>query len=64
MGERRIRVEFQDGLELKAEEFDMDTIGDNERFLQLLRRYPIETVHSRETTLEQIFIDVTGRQLV
>jgi len=63
MGERRIRVEYRDGNERKAELFGMDGIGENERFLQLLREYPIETVHSRETTLEQIFIDVTGRTL-
>lgn len=66
LGERRIRVEYRDGSEsgLLAQDFAMDGIGENERFLQLLRRYPIETIHSRETTLEQIFIDVTGRSLV
>lgn len=64
LGERRIRVEYRDGHGLKSEDFAMDGIGENERFLQLLRSYPIETMHSRETTLEQIFIDVTGRALV
>ncbi|MEK3884006.1 ABC transporter ATP-binding protein [Paenibacillus sp. PL2-23] len=65
LGARRICVEYRDGGGgLLAEEFPMDGIGENERFLQLLRQYPIETMHSRESTLEQIFIDVTGRALV
>ncbi|WP_027084495.1 ABC transporter ATP-binding protein [Cohnella panacarvi] len=63
LGVRQIRVEYRDNQELKAEDFAIDGIGGNERFLQLLRQYPIETMHSRETTLEQIFIDVTGRTL-
>ncbi len=64
LGSRRIRVEYKDGANLSVREFDMDGLGTNESFLQLLRLYPVETIHSLETTLEQIFIDVTGRTLV
>lgn len=64
LGSRRIRVEYKDGANLSVREFDMDGLGTNESFLQLLRLHPVETIHSQETTLEQIFIDVTGRTLV
>ena len=38
-------------------------IGDNADFAELLRTADIETIHTQETTLEQVFIDVTGRGL-
>ena len=38
----------------------MDGIGQNEAFIELLRTKDIETLHSGETTLEDIFIQVTG----
>lgn len=63
-GQRRIRVEYLKGQEKAAEEFAIEGIGENERFLHLIRQYPVETMHSLEATLEQIFIDVTGRTLV
>jgi fluoroquinolone transport system ATP-binding protein len=63
-GSKRVRVEYRDGLQKTAEEFPLDRIGDNERFLQLIGRYPIETMHSQEATLEQIFIQATGRNLL
>lgn len=64
LGSRRVRVEYKDGANRSVREFDMDGLGTNESFLQLLRLYSVETIHSQETTLEQIFIDVTGRTLV
>ncbi|MHA6481612.1 ABC transporter ATP-binding protein [Paenibacillus sp. strain BS8-2] len=64
LGRRRIRVEYIEGANQQAEEFEMDDLGTNESFLQLLRTHPIETIHSMETTLEQLFIDVTGKTLI
>lgn len=63
-GQRRIRVEYLKGQEKAAEEFSIEGIGENERFLHLIKKHPVETMHSLEATLEQIFIDVTGRTLV
>lgn len=62
-GQRKLRVEYLNGQEKVVEEFTIEGIGENEQFLHLLRKYPIETIHSLEGTLEQIFIDVTGRSL-
>lgn len=63
-GKKRIRVEYRIGLKQAAEEFSMEGIGQNEHFLRLIRQYPVETIHSLEATLEQIFMDVTGRNLI
>lgn len=62
-GRKRVRVEYLMGDHKAAEEFPLEGIGENESFLQLIGRYPVETIHSQEATLEQIFIETTGRSL-
>jgi len=62
-GETRIRVEYRQSGELCSTEFSLDAIGENTRFLHLIKEYPVETIHSLEAGLEQIFIDITGRRL-
>jgi fluoroquinolone transport system ATP-binding protein len=62
-GRRDVRVEFRAGDGLENAVFPMAGIGDNSDFTELLRTTHIETIHSQETTLEQVFIDVTGRGL-
>lgn len=63
-GQRTVRVEYQNGSPaLSHAEFAMDGLGHNQGFLDLLQKQPIETIHSAETTLDNIFIQVTGRSL-
>ena len=65
-GKRRVRVEFhQDGASSPTQhvEFPLDGLGENSDFLKLLRNNPIETIHTQEATLEDIFIETTGRCL-
>ncbi len=63
-GKRRVRVEFRDGDgELSMREFPLDGLGDDAAFLELIRRRRIETIHSGEATLEDVFVAVTGREL-
>lgn len=62
-GRREVQVEWRDGADLKAQSYALDGLGDNAAFLALLRERPIETIHTLETTLERVFIDVTGRRL-
>ena len=47
----------------KTEEFDLEKLGENERFLDIIRKEKIQTIHTKESTLEDIFIRVTGRNL-
>jgi len=42
----------------------MNGLGSNERFFHILRTKEIVTIHSGETTLDDIFIKVTGVKLV
>lgn len=64
-GRRSLKVSYLDDSQQEAEqEFALDGIGHNQAFLDLLKSTArIETIHSQETTLEQVFVDVTGREL-
>ncbi len=44
--------------------FKLDGLGSNSEFLDLIRDNAIQTIHSKESTLEDIFIRVTGKTLV
>jgi fluoroquinolone transport system ATP-binding protein len=63
-GRKEIRVEYSRDGDLMEALFSLDGIGENHQFLQLIQDFPPETIHSQEASLEQIFIEVTGRQLV
>jgi fluoroquinolone transport system ATP-binding protein len=62
-GRREVRVEWRDDGALRSRCFPLDGLGDCTPFLALLREERIETLHTQETTLERVFIDVTGRSL-
>lgn len=61
-GTRKLKVEYSNG-QLLQSEFDLDGLGENAEFLQLLKEAEIHTMHTEEASLESIFIEVTGRKL-
>jgi fluoroquinolone transport system ATP-binding protein len=63
-GSRRVRVEYVEGKRTKNREFPLGGVGDNPEFLQLVRGSEIETIHTLEATLEDIFVEVTGSRLL
>jgi len=62
-GERRVRVECASNGALESREFPLEGLGENAEFLRVLREGRVETLHTLETTLERVFIEVTGRSL-
>lgn len=61
---RRVRIEYRGGDgRLEATEFDMDGLADDPAFRAVLRDHHVETIHSREASLDDVFVEVTGRQL-
>lgn len=62
-GERKVRVEYTNG-QAFTKEFALDNLGNNDEFLNILRSEKIDSIHSEEATLEDIFIKVTGRSLL
>jgi fluoroquinolone transport system ATP-binding protein len=61
-GRRRVRVEYGPAGPAPAE-FDLDGIGDDPAFAAALRQPDLQTIHTLEATLEDVFIEVTGRSL-
>lgn len=63
-GRRTVQVESAclDGMH--SAQFALENLGDNREFLTLLRDQNVETIHSQEATLEDVFVQVTGRSLV
>ncbi|MBU0997371.1 MAG: ABC transporter ATP-binding protein [Firmicutes bacterium] len=59
-GKKELKIEYYNPDGLKSETYPLDKIGTNEAFLNALKKNEIETIHSGETTLEDIFIKVTG----
>ncbi len=59
-GKRELKLEYKEDNITKKAVFSMEDIGKNQEFLNLLQTKKIETIHSGETTLEDIFIKVTG----
>ncbi|MEM9951597.1 MAG: ABC transporter ATP-binding protein [Chloroflexota bacterium] len=64
-GKRNVKVEYLNGAhEVQCREFPLDSLGNNSEFMNLLQSASrIETIHTQETTLENIFIEVTGQEL-
>jgi fluoroquinolone transport system ATP-binding protein len=62
-GRRVVRVEaIRDGTRA-VREFALDGLADDPDFQTLLRSGDVETIHTLETTLEDVFVRVTGRRL-
>ena len=62
-GRRQVVVEHRVDDHLAEERFDLDGLGENPGFVRFLKEHQIETIHSQEATLEDVFIEQTGRRL-
>ncbi len=62
-GRRVVRVEAAEHGTRSAREFTLDGLAENPEFAALLRSGTAETIHTLETTLEDVFVRVTGRTL-
>ena len=62
-GKRIVRVEYGVNSHRHNNVYPLDGLGENAGFLDLLRKEHIQTIHTQEPTLEEIFIRVTGRNL-
>ncbi|MDX1612142.1 MAG: ABC transporter ATP-binding protein [Candidatus Thermoplasmatota archaeon] len=57
-------VEVVHGRDRQREQFPLEGLGEEDRFLSLLRSGDVVSIHSQEATLEDVFVAVTGRRLV
>ena len=62
-GRKIVKVEYIRNGEFLSQEFDLKNLADNHIFLELLKTGNVQTIHTAEATLDDIFIKATGRQL-
>ncbi len=62
-GEKQVRVEYLVDGTLETRDFQLEGLAENAAFLTALREPSLQTIHTQETSLENIFIRVTGREL-
>ena len=62
-GRRLVRLEMMRDGTRATREFALENLADGHDFLAELRAGGIETIHTLETTLEDVFVQVTGRTL-
>jgi fluoroquinolone transport system ATP-binding protein len=57
---RELDVEYMDDGSIRKSTFSLDGLGNNNEFMDIIKKRQILTLHSRESTLDDIFIKVTG----
>jgi fluoroquinolone transport system ATP-binding protein len=62
-GRRVVRVELDRDGQIDSREYPLEGLGENGDFLATIRRKDLQTIHSQETSLAEIFIMVTGQRL-
>lgn len=62
-GRRIVKIHYENSQAIGMKEFPLDGLGQNSEFLALLREHRVETIHSQEPSLEDIFIKLTGKSL-
>jgi fluoroquinolone transport system ATP-binding protein len=63
-GRKTVKVFFNGDGKPREEFFPLTGIGSNSRFLEILNRDQVRTIHTQEASLEDIFIKLTGRELL
>lgn len=63
-GEKLVEVEYFKNGDLLKESFSIVDKEDKDRLVEVINNCDIQTMHTKEATLEEIFIKVTGRGLV
>jgi fluoroquinolone transport system ATP-binding protein len=62
-GKPTVVVEYRAEDTVRHKEFPLAGIGDDPAFAALLREHQVETIHTREAGLDDVFVAVTGGRL-
>lgn len=63
-GQKLVEIEYIKDDEVIKEKLSIIKKEDIKRMEEIMEKYEIQTMHTKEATLEEIFIKVTGRELV
>lgn len=62
-GKSKVTLQYLEINNIITKEFELNSIGSNEEFLNIIQNKELKTIHSGEATLEDVFIKLTGRNL-
>jgi fluoroquinolone transport system ATP-binding protein len=62
-GQKTVRVEYREDGALLSKEVPLPNLKSNQLFHEILQNREVLTIHTQEASLEDIFIQVTGKQL-
>jgi fluoroquinolone transport system ATP-binding protein len=63
-GSKAVKVEYKENAKVSSDILFLENEAELNRFNEILNKKNVQTIHSQEATLEQIFIKLTGRELV
>ena len=63
-GDKLVEIEYRRGEETIKETLSTEIKEDKLRLTDIILNHEIQTMHTKEATLEEIFIKVTGRELI
>jgi len=61
---REVRVELRRGDALETQDFALDDAASKQAFVRCIENETVETIHTREPSLEDVFLAVTGKGLL
>lgn len=62
-GRRQVQVEYRKDGSVSSREFALENLAENDSFRELLAQNQIETIHTEEATLADVFVEITGEAL-
>ncbi len=63
-GKKELIVEYLDNKNIEqVTEFNIDELKSSEEFLSIIKNCEIKTMHTKDATLDDVFIEITGRSL-
>ena len=62
-GKKMVKVEYRQNGIKESLDFDLIHLADNKLFQSILKNKELETIHTQEATLEDVFIQITGQKL-
>lgn len=62
-GQKKVIIGTRSNGAIEYTDFPMKDLGHNQEFLKFLQTHDIETIHSQDASLDEVFIRVTGKQL-
>jgi len=63
-GRKVVTIDYRDEKGSQTSEFDLHSLSENRQFQEIIKTKEVLTIHTQEASLEDIFIKVTGQNLV